>query len=190
MSPTFDSFAKQLRAARRGKGVTQSALAVQVGCKQSAISMLEDGKPDAVNRETLERIAALFELTPPAVDEKTFTITPAATKAAMCYCPQADCYSNIPFVVQGQLKYHPRRQLSMNGAPYCAVCGELLETTCPNCGASYTEGACCTHCGHSYIAPTTSQIQQAEQPDGIDQLATWADQRRREIADWRGQLNG
>ena len=40
--------------------MTQSALAEAVGCKQSAISMLESGHAEKIAQETVEKIAALL----------------------------------------------------------------------------------------------------------------------------------
>ncbi|MBR1835922.1 MAG: helix-turn-helix domain-containing protein, partial [Kiritimatiellae bacterium] len=50
-------FLAALRRGRLAAGLTQSALAQKVGCKQSALSMLEHGSATAVSRETLARIA-------------------------------------------------------------------------------------------------------------------------------------
>jgi len=49
---------RQLREARRSKGLTQAELAQRVACQQSAISMMESGRTTALARETLVRIAA------------------------------------------------------------------------------------------------------------------------------------
>ena len=46
------AFCRQLAKARREKGMTQSALAGAVGCKQSAISMLESGQSVKIAQET------------------------------------------------------------------------------------------------------------------------------------------
>ena len=54
------AFCRQLAKARREKGMTQSALAEAVGCKQSAISMLESGQSAKIAQETVTRIAALL----------------------------------------------------------------------------------------------------------------------------------
>ena len=37
------------------------------------------------------------------------------------------------------------------GGKYCAMCGELLERACPNCGAPVHAGAICSLCGQPYV---------------------------------------
>ncbi len=164
-----------LARARRDKGMTQSALAEAVGCKQSAVSMLESGQPEKLSQEAVEKIAALLEVAlPAAAPEPRSPVSPAAHS----YCPSAACPANVPYVVQGELLFWPRLQPAGAGRR-CACCGELLEARCPHCGAAVTEGACCTVCGGARITNTL--------PPDTDADA-WAGQRRREIAEWRALL--
>jgi transcriptional regulator with XRE-family HTH domain len=164
-SKTSDLF-RQLRDARRTKGLTQSALAAEAGCKQSAVSMLELGKTDAVNTETLARIAGIL-----GVQLPKDTSNPPPKPLGKRFCPQGECPSNIPFSVNGELLFHPRQQADNTGL-HCRYCGEVLESTCPNCGAAINEGACCTACGHSYVQHT---------PEGNREL--WAAEQRKNIAE-------
>jgi transcriptional regulator with XRE-family HTH domain len=176
------SFCRQLARARRDRGLTQSALAQAVGCKQSAISMLESGQPEKLSRETVEKIAALLGvvLDAPAAEPTAHSPQPTASSlVARGYCPGAACPSNVPYTVQGELLFWPRLQPLARGG-HCAVCGELLEPRCPGCGAAVSaEGACCPACGGARVANTL--------PPGAD-ADEWAARRRREIAEWRALL--
>jgi len=175
------AFCKLLSKARREKGMTQSALAETVGCKQSAISMLESGQSAKIAQETVDKIASLlgvpFDPTP--ADLRPPSPVPDL-QHAHAFCPNARCYSNVPYVVAGDLIFWPRPQPVAAGGTHCAICGELLERRCPHCGAALTAGACCPICGGTRITNTL--------PPDIDHAA-WAEQRRREIAEWRSLLS-
>ena len=50
---------KILRRARIDAGLTQAALAAQVGCTQSAISMMEAGRQEVLSKESLVKLAKI-----------------------------------------------------------------------------------------------------------------------------------
>jgi len=166
---------KILSEARRSHGMTQSALAKEVDCKQSAISMMERGKEDALAWPKIEAIAEIFE-----IDVSAFA--PKQPPSTICqspdthqiFCPIFDCPSNIPYVVNGKLYALPHA--TANPADkYCTYCGELLEKTCPECGASITtKSACCKDCGTQYIA-TPEEIHEGAE--------TWAQKQRQNLKD-------
>lgn len=170
------AFCRQLSRARRDKGLTQSMLAHTVGCKQSAISMLESGQSEKLSQETVEKIAELLGV---PVESPSSQPKPLASSGAFGYCPNADCYSNIPYVVQNELFFWPRLH-SLALGNRCAFCGELLESVCPQCGAPVTDGACCTSCGTPRITNTLAPDIPAE---------PWAAKRRRDIAEWKALLS-
>ncbi|MBP5319480.1 MAG: helix-turn-helix transcriptional regulator [Kiritimatiellae bacterium] len=149
--------------------MTQSALAEAVGCKQSAISMFEAGQIEKLSRETVKKIAALLEVPWPKGETPAVRTEPPAPRG---YCPNAFCPSNLPYTVNGDLLFWPRRQPDTAGAR-CAFCGELLETRCPTCDAPFGEGACCTRCGTARIA---NPLPPESDPEA------WALQRRRTLA--------
>jgi transcriptional regulator with XRE-family HTH domain len=168
-----------LARARREHGMTQSALAQAVGCKQSAISMLESGQPEKLSQEAVEKAAkllgvALEEGAAPGPEPR-----PPSAAVARGFCPSALCPSNVPYAVGGELLFWPRLQPAGEASPRCACCGELLETRCPHCGAAVADGACCTACGGARV---TNTLPPETPPDA------WASQRRREIAEWRALL--
>ncbi len=172
---------RRLACARRDKGLTQSALARAVGCQQSAISMLESGQPEKLARETVERLAALLEVTlePPAPEPGAAGGGGERAREGRGFCPDAACPTNVPYTVGGVLLFWPRLQALAPGGR-CAACGELLESGCPRCGAAVAaEGACCTACGAARVTNTL--------PEGMGTEA-WAEARRRELAAWRGLL--
>ncbi len=164
---------KRLASARRAQGIAQSALAKQAGCTQAAVSMMENGKVDALSRETIVKIAEILkvELDNSAAPAVAVPVVGAAV------CPNGDCPSNVPFAVGGQLVFWPKSQPS--GAKFCAFCGEVLEHACPNCGAPIGEGAFCRTCGSPLVMPPAGDIADA---------AAWAAARRREIAELKALL--
>jgi transcriptional regulator with XRE-family HTH domain len=162
-----------LKAARRARGMTQSALAVQVGCKQSAVSMYEAGRVDALSADTVARIAGLLN-----VDLKALQTSSSGAKKTvpkrLLYCPVDTCPSNIPYLVRGAICLRPRFLESIADSPRCRDCGEVLEESCPNppCGAKVSEGAFCPSCGSAYV---TSSI-----ADGLATL-DWVEARQKQI---------
>jgi DNA-binding XRE family transcriptional regulator len=165
MTTLSQEICKQIAQARREKGLTQSALAAEVGCKQSAISMLEAGQPSKLSKENIEKIASALGLTLQTAQAKLVSFC-GGKKG---FCPNVHCPSNTPYVVQGQLVFHPRLQVEK----HCAYCAELLETACPNCSAAiHAEGAYCTSCGAPRITNTL--------PPDIP-VAAWVVERRREL---------
>lgn len=167
-------YCRQLARARRERGMTQSALALAVGCKQSAVSMLESGQPEKLSRESVEKIAKLLGVAWPAEGGGA-----VEAEGVTGYCPQPACPSNIPYAVQGELLFWPKLQPLARGGR-CAFCGELLESRCPHCQAPVAaEGACCAACGGARVAGAPPAGLRAEE---------WSALRRREIAEWRALL--
>ncbi|MCL1920067.1 MAG: helix-turn-helix domain-containing protein [Kiritimatiellaeota bacterium] len=166
---------RRLAQARRDKGMTQSRVAREVGCQQSAISMLEAGLPGKLSRESIAKLAKLLGVELPA--EKP---APAlVTARARGYCPNALCPSNLPYLVQERLLFWPRLQ-DVAAGPRCAYCGDMLETHCPECGApAAQDGAVCNTCGAVRVTDTL--------PPDTDRDA-WLRERRRELAEWRHLL--
>jgi DNA-binding XRE family transcriptional regulator len=178
MAQLSQTLCRQIARARRDKGMTQSALAQAVGCKQSAISMLESGQPEKLSQEAVAKIASLLEVTleSPASKLTPDLSFPASFSAVQCYCPSAACPSNVPYTVAGDLLFWPRPQPGAAGGRHCAYCGEVLERQCPHCGAGVTAGACCHTCGGAKVTNTL--------PPGTD-CEAWAVRRRSEIEEWK-----
>lgn len=152
---------RKIAETRRAKGLTQSALAEAVGCKQSAISMLEAGQPGKLSKENIAKIAEALglKLEIAASLEPLAVAHPAAVSFG--YCPDAYCPSAAPYRVRDRLIFQPLLQRTDGGQTHCAHCGELLETHCPECGAPIREaGAFCPYCGAVRVTNTM--------PDGTD----------------------
>jgi transcriptional regulator with XRE-family HTH domain len=169
---------RQLRDARRAKGLTQSALARELACQQSAISMLEGGRSEALSQETIARLAALLGVTLAGVAAPV--VTSAVVPSGRAYCPQTACPSNVPFAVNGEVIFWPRPQPGNPPGRHCAYCGEVLVAGCPACGVPVSEGGCCRACGAVLVPP----------PAAVDAASAeaWAAERRRQIAAWRALL--
>jgi transcriptional regulator with XRE-family HTH domain len=160
---------KQIAQTRREKGLTQTALAAEVGCKQSAISMLEAGQPSKLSKENIEKIASALGLTLQNPQAK-LVYSPVGKQG---FCPNALCPSNTPYLVQDQLAFQPRLQVEK----HCAYCAELLETSCPNCATAINvEGAYCNSCGTVRVTNTL--------PADIP-ISAWVVERRRELMEFR-----
>lgn len=176
----------KFKEARKAKGMNQSALARVLGCQQSAISMFESGQATKLSDETVKKMADFLgikleeekkhqahvaeEVVPPNVASPVVGVQRG-------YCPNCQCPSNVPYVVEGRLFFRPSREHAVpTGGARCVCCGEVLEQRCPVCGAPLNEGACCAVCGSTYVTPTV--------PKEIDPVA-YARIRREEIVQLR-----
>jgi len=145
----------KIKEARREAGLSQSVLAAEVGCKQSALSMFEQGDGTKLNDGVVEKLAKKFGIDLKATVAEV-TPQPSAmrlvTEAATGFCPNPHCPSNRSYEVDGRTFYRPdRANADPVGGKFCALCGEVLEKRCPNCGAPVHEGAVCSHCGEPYV---------------------------------------
>ena len=161
---------KRLADARRRKGMTQSAVAAAVGCRQSAICMLEGGQSGKLAADKVAKIAELLEVKLETVSENS--VAEFKDTRRIGFCPNAECHSNVPYVSGGVLYFWPVEQQGDR----CVYCGEVLEHNCPNCGASLVDGACCPACGEPKVVNTL--------PPETD-FVRWAAERRVELAEWR-----
>ncbi len=148
---------RRMREARRAAGLSQSMLAAEIGCKQNAISMVEQGDGTKLNDEAIKKICAKFKIDlEPKEEPKAETpvvLVPRAPVAHTAYCPNAFCPSHAEYFVDGRRLLKPDRVAQDPvGGKFCAVCGEILERACPNCGAPIHDGAICSHCGEAYVA--------------------------------------
>lgn len=159
-------FCRKVKEARRAAKLGQTAVAAKVGCKQSALCMFENGGVTKLNDEVIGKLAKLFNLeiekaeTAEKKDAPEIAALKEVERAPVVlalptrgFCPNPHCPSNKAYEVDGRIFVKPDRNLADPvGARYCAVCGEVLEKRCPNCGAPVHDGAICSHCGDAYIA--------------------------------------
>lgn len=144
---------QRLKEARRTAKLSQSVVAAEVGCKQSALSMFEQGDGTKLNEAVIKKLAEKFGVS--LTEEKTeFVPVPAPIASGESgFCPNPHCPSNKSYEVDGRTFLLPDRAAAdpVHGR-YCALCGEVLEKRCPNCGRPVHDGAVCSFCGEPYIA--------------------------------------
>ena len=151
MSPEI---CKKLKDARRAAKLSQSVVASEVGCKQSALSMFEQGDGTKLNDAVIRKLAEKFgvSLTAEASVSELSGTVPIAS-ASRGFCPNPKCPSNSTYEVDGRMFLRPDRSAAdPAGGKFCALCGEILEKRCPNCGAGVHDGAICSFCGEPYVA--------------------------------------
>ena len=144
----------KIKDARRARGISQSVLAREVGCKQSALSMFEQGDGRKLNDEVIAKLAEKFGIS--LTEEKNIEIESEIKlvgEAGKGFCPNPHCPSNKGYSVDGRSYYRPERELcDPVGGKFCAVCGEVLEKRCPNCNSPVHDGAVCSYCGEAYVS--------------------------------------
>ena len=124
--------------------------------------MFEQGDGTKLNDEVIEKLCKKFRIELPKVKaevEETPIHRPLVPSVfakpqqpPRGFCPNARCPSHLSYEVDGRTLLKPdRQQQDPIGGKYCAVCGEILEKKCPNCGAPVHEGAICSLCGEPYI---------------------------------------
>lgn len=171
---SFGEWSSCARRARMAAGLSQVTLAHEVGCQQSAISMMERGRRGALAQETLVAIARRLAVDPPPGAAQPEAAI-AGTEFGAAFCPAYDCPSNIPVVVRGEVLLLPCGGLRAAGqGPHCRYCGEILESVCPRpeCGRPVGRGACCTHCGSAYVPGPG---------DAVGDPVRWAEVQRRQL---------
>jgi len=152
-------FCRNVRSARREAGLTQGELASEVGCKQSALSMFEQGDGTKLNDEVIDKLAKKFNLSY-NLGQSSSSSSPSSQQPTASnqyflrgFCPNPHCPSNHEYFVEEIRLFRPDREAADPvGGKYCALCGELLEKRCPNCGAPVHAGAICSLCGQPYVS--------------------------------------
>lgn len=152
-------FCVKLKEARRSAGLSQTVVANDVGCKQSALCSFERGDCTKLNDEVIRRLAEKFSIDlslyvgkSKAVAEAVITTGGSSTGRATGFCPNPDCPSNHRYEVGGISFMKPElSEADPVGGRFCALCGEVLERKCPECGAKVHPGAVCQFCGRPYI---------------------------------------
>lgn len=147
-------FCRKAKGARKDAGLSQSELASEIGCKQSALSMFEQGDGTKLSDEAIEKIAKKFNLSiTGGGSQQQSPIVQVAPSSVRGFCPNPHCPSNHEYFVEEMRLFRPDREAADPvGGRFCALCGEVLERRCPNCGAPVHAGAICSLCGQPYIS--------------------------------------
>ena len=146
-----------VKEARRESGISQSMLAAEIGCKQSAISMFEQGDGTKLGDEAIEKLSEKFgiPITAPEVklEASVQENLPKRSEHSHGFCPNPHCPTNHQYKVDDRVCYLPHREeCDPAYGKFCVMCGEILEKHCPNCGAELRNGAFCDTCGKPYIS--------------------------------------
>lgn len=150
-------FCRKIKQARRDAGLSQSELAAEIGCKQPALSMFEQGDGTKLGDEAVLKLSKKFgiPLCESAASDgipESAAAQPSVVAAGTGFCPNPECPSNSQYSVDGRVFRRPdRKSADPVGGRFCAVCGEILERKCPTCGAAVHDGAVCTFCGKAYV---------------------------------------
>lgn len=144
--------------ARRDAGLSQSVVAAEVGCKQAALSMFEQGDGTKLNDEVIRKLAEKFHVELPKEQSSEVPLPgPRVTVPVFVphsgFCPNPLCPSHSIYSIE-EMRFAKPDRVTQDpvGGKFCAVCGELLERKCPNCGAPVHDGAICSLCGEPYVA--------------------------------------
>ena len=122
--------------------------------------MFEQGDGTKLNDTVVEKLAKKFGIDlHPIVDSKAKEakgeekpVVAAYSSPAAGFCPNPNCTTNHRYEIDGRLFAKPDRSAADPvGGKFCAVCGEVLEKRCPNCGAPVHDGAICSYCGEPYV---------------------------------------
>lgn len=141
---------EKFKEARRAHGLTQTALATEIGCHQAALSMFEKGNVTKLSAEYVDKLAKRLGIDIASLQKqaaKEEIETEGTPFVSVGFCPEHECPSNTSYVVANRTFY----KVTLQKGRYCAFCGEVLEKRCPNCGAVLNEGACCSACGNPYL---------------------------------------
>ena len=112
--------------------------------------MFEQGDGTKLSEEVVSRLAKKFGVSLAADAPRPEVAVPAA--GVHGFCPNAHCPSNKLYEVDGRGYALPDRSAADPvGGRFCALCGEVLEKRCPNCGAPLHDGAVCSFCGDAYV---------------------------------------
>jgi hypothetical protein len=110
--------------------------------------MFERGNATKLSEEYVSKIAQRLGIDVKALqDQESAAGQAARVTVSTGYCTDPECPSNTAYTVGGRI-FH---KITLQNGIYCAHCGEVLEKSCPTCGAALNEGACCTMCGTRYV---------------------------------------
>jgi len=160
---------------RKLRGLTQAQLAELIDGQQSAISMYEHGRLEALSPEKLEILSAVLELDklPDAAGEES------RRYPILACCIYEFCPTNMPLLRDKEILYKPTPVWVRDSSHrHCIFCGKELRLCCHKCGADFQEGACfCAQCGSPIVRADTPAKQLVRNGEPI---LEWIQRRCRE----------
>ena len=149
MDEQTENLGQMIRNARAVKGLTQKLLAEAAGVNQSAISMLEQGRPQSLSDARLVRLGDVLGL-----DLLPLLSPPEPARTVLKYCTCPSCISNLPVRQDGELRLMPVMvEAPEDEVTRCRFCGLPLEQNCSHCDALVYDAAVCLEpgCGLPYV---------------------------------------
>ena len=115
---------QKLKEARRTAKLSQSVVAAEVGCKQSALSMFEQGDGTKLNEAVIRKLAEKFGVS--LAKAESVPVPAPASVGERGFCPNPHCPSNKSYEVDGRTFLLPDRAAAdpVRGK-HCALCGEI-----------------------------------------------------------------
>lgn len=178
-----------IRDARRARGMTQKALAEQIGCSQPAICKFEHGEPGVFSHETLRDICARLNVAFYESDSDTkdscadtpsspleySPISDAEELESLQFCPNFHCVKATRFCSNGKIVLMPAMYMAPRGlfTLHCTGCGAELSHGCrdKSCVTPLVKGAAfCYGCGTSLVEIPESLIGSRTAEDDIEPL--------------------
>ena len=114
--------------------------------------MFEQGDGTKLNEAVIRKLAEKFGVSLAEAKTESVPVPAPVSVGERGFCPNPHCPSNRSYEVDGRTFLLPDRTAAdpVRGR-HCALCGEILEKRCPNCGRPVHDGAVCSFCGEPYI---------------------------------------
>ena len=120
-------FCRKAKVARKDAGLSQSELASEIGCKQSALSMFEQGDGTKLSDEVIEKIAKKFNLSiTSGAAQQPAPIVQVAASSVRGFCPNPHCPSNHEYFVEEMRLFRPDREAAHHHRALSAACDERV----------------------------------------------------------------
>ena len=119
---------QRFKEARRSLGLSQSELALELGCHQAALSMFENGNSTKLSEEYVIALAQklhldLEELRREEQEKVEVQVEPLRHSIALGFCPEPECPSCSAYAVGGRTFF----RVTLQRGRYCAAGSSLSQ---------------------------------------------------------------